>query len=96
MTKEQFDRCIIAMESGQYKWGRDSLYNKKTDCYCPVGLCSLVLCGSWLYKYNPADPIALFTSIQTEDELIDYNDTIAKGWPDVIAYFNQHKQKIVD
>lgn len=39
--KEKF---LAALRSGDYKQGSLYLYNSETDCYCPIGV-STVICG---------------------------------------------------
>lgn len=95
LPKRFKERWIKALRSGKYKQGTMMLYNKETDCYCPLGVAG-VLCGiepermncyATLESFEEENiPIALSTRIITLEK--QYNLIVEK----IIGFSDREKK----
>jgi hypothetical protein len=87
-------RWIAALRSGEYKQGADIMYNKRTDCYCCLGVASAI-CGvskelmevGYFYPTTtnvPKEfPSLILTNTKIRDRLITMNDTDEKSFSEI-------------
>lgn len=101
LPKEFTTKWLEALRSGKYKQGIGFLYNKETDCYCPIGiagkLCEIDLDTLNLKRIFDLIPSNRTDTVKVNDlfpkELAYYNDFDHNELPVTIASFNDGRFK---
>lgn len=79
LTKEEKDKWVAALRSGDFKQGRDQLYNSLTNTYCCLGVLAEInnqlKCGLFKAKdYHIGNPISLFRQEASASYYLDEGD----------------------